>query len=320
MNGRLAIITTLTCLTLMFVTNRASAQFMLQSDGQTVQGSGVTIIQRKPELLRLQIELSAKGKTLKEALAKLKATREAAEAKLAKLEVPASEVKVSDPHINTAMSAQKRQMEMMVRQRMRQGGRKSAKAPAKQINVSSTLTAEWKLKPAEPEQMLINAYAIQEAVRAADLSGGAAEDDAAADEESAEEMAEMVGMYEDPNQPKPGEPFFMYVSKISKDDQSKAMAEAYAKARASAEQLTNATGAKLGALRGLSAQASPELAGREFAGFFGQHDPSRQYLMQLIASQSLTADDRLGEAIGSQPEEVRLPVHVTATFDLKNPE
>jgi hypothetical protein len=51
-----------------------------------VGGQGMVQIKRRPQLVRMKIELTAKGKTLKEALAKLKAERESALAKLAKLE------------------------------------------------------------------------------------------------------------------------------------------------------------------------------------------------------------------------------------------
>ena len=44
----------------------------------TVSGTGVEVISRQPELLRMQIDLSANGKTLAEALEKLAALREAA--------------------------------------------------------------------------------------------------------------------------------------------------------------------------------------------------------------------------------------------------
>ena len=51
----------------------------------TVSGSGTVVLKRKPDLLRMKVELIAQGKTMKEALANLKDRRDAAQAQLATL-------------------------------------------------------------------------------------------------------------------------------------------------------------------------------------------------------------------------------------------
>jgi len=53
------------------------------SDKGTVSGLGTVVLKRKPELLRIKVDLIAQGKTMKEALASLKDRREAAQAQLA---------------------------------------------------------------------------------------------------------------------------------------------------------------------------------------------------------------------------------------------
>ena len=62
-------------------------------------------------------------------------------------------------------------MEMMVRQRMRQAGKRSKKAPEKPVSVSCTLTAQWKLQGKTSETLLLETQAIEDKVRAADLPG-----------------------------------------------------------------------------------------------------------------------------------------------------
>ena len=55
------------------------------ADSGTVSGSGTVVLERKPDLLRLKVDLIAQGKTMKEALATLKDRREATQAPLGKL-------------------------------------------------------------------------------------------------------------------------------------------------------------------------------------------------------------------------------------------
>jgi hypothetical protein len=154
-------------------------------------------------------------------------------------------------------------------------------------------------------------------VRAADLTADAGgEEESEVDAELAEEMAEMGATYEDPSQLKPGEPVFMYVCPVSQEEQSKAYAEAFARAKASAEQLSRAAGAELGSLRGLSAQSSPY---DQFnANYYGGYsDPFAQRVQQIVAEQTARSSGLRDEAIGSQPHEVTFPVRIMATFDFK---
>lgn len=299
--------------------NVAAAQvFGTAGDGSSVQGSGSSTIKCQPEVLRMQVDLSAKAQTLEEALAKLKAKRESAASKLAELGADAKSVEFGDAHIDTAVSMQQRQMEGMVRQRMRQLGRGGRKPTKKPITVSAQLTAEWKLSAASPEALLLEGHAIQQKVRDADLAAASDdEEQSEADAELAEEMAEMGADFLDPSQLKPGEPVFMYACPVSQEQQTKAYAEAFSKAKASAEQLSRAAGAELGPLRGLTAQQTPF---NQFANYYGGYmDPMAQRVQQIIAQQSVESGGRAEEAIGSQPHEVTYPVHVTATFDVKQP-
>ena len=51
-------------------------------DSGTVTGSGVVLIKRQPEVVRIMVDLSVAGKTAQEAMAALKTRRQASEAKL----------------------------------------------------------------------------------------------------------------------------------------------------------------------------------------------------------------------------------------------
>jgi hypothetical protein len=209
-------------------------------------------------------------------------------------------------------------MEMMVRQRMRQAGKKNKKAPEKPIAVSCTVTAEWKLKGKTPIELLLEAQAIEDKVRGADLAGGDAEEKTAEEQELAEEMQEqMPNFNDDDSQPKPGEPTFIFVSKISPEDRTKATAAAFAKARQQAEELSVAAGAELGALLGLSRQVTPNNLGFGMSPYYAYGNMRNQRLMQVMLERAESGDDDGAEAIGAQPSEVALPINVTAAFQLK---
>ena len=255
----------------------------------TVSGSGHEVIKRPPELLRMQIELSAKGKTLSDALKKLEARRESALGHLAKIGGEKDATKIGDVHMDASTSDRQRQMEMMVRQRMRQAGKKSKKPAEQPLTVSCLLTCEWKLKGRSAEELLVESHAIEEKARAADLAGLKAEEKSPEEEELAEEMGDdnfavMYGGGGD-DEMKPGEPIFVYVGKISPEDRTQALAAAFAKARQEAEQLSKAAGAELGPLQSLSEGGgmggSPQIYG--YTDFYSSS--RSQVVMRAMAAQ-----------------------------------
>ena len=138
----------------------------------TVSGIGTVTVQQRPTLLRMTIQISGKAKTIKEALAKLKDRRDAAEILLESLTADKDSVSFSDPSLVSANNNQQRQMEQMLRQRMSRGGRvpKGLQIP-KSVSVSCTLTAEWPLQYKDTEGLLLIASDLQERIAAADLAG-----------------------------------------------------------------------------------------------------------------------------------------------------
>jgi uncharacterized protein YggE len=285
-----------------------------------VSGSGQEVIKRAPELLRMQIELSAKGKTLTEALKKLEARRESALGHLAKIGADRDSVKIGDVRMDASTSDRQRQMEMMVRQRMRQSGQKNKKTAEQPLTVSCSLASEWKLAGKTPEERLIEIHAIQEKAHAADLAGLKSEAKSPEEEELAEELGEdMASTVYFPNggedEAKPGEPIFLCVSKISAEDRSQALAAAFAKAREQAEELSKAAGAELGALQSLSEGGN--FGNAAMAGYSDYYANARnQIVWRALAAQGAGAEPNSNEAIGAQPGDVSLSVSVTATFQL----
>jgi uncharacterized protein YggE len=282
--------------------------------GPTVTATGVELIRVKPEKLRMQLDITVKGKNLADALKKLAARRETALAELEKMSADKDSIRAGDARLEQVDPNQQRQMEMMVRQRMQQGGKKAKKAAAeKPVSVVCTLNAEWPLSDKTGEAMLVESQAIEDKVRAADLAGKNVEEKKTPEEqELEEEMQGRAMMYSDDGQAKPGEPSFLFVGKISSERREQALAAAYAKARQEAERLCKAAGRQLGPLAGMSGNVSSEQVNYGMGRRYGYQ---QQMMAQMLAERQEQEGDS-AEAIGVQPGEVILPARVSALFQL----
>ena len=293
----------------LFLLSSRAAHAQVES---SVSGTGLVTLQRQPDLLRMQMEIAADGKTLQEALDKLKAKREAAKAKLQAMGVADAALEVGQPTIGSIGNDRRSQMERMVRMRMNNGNRPAPTSqPGPSVSVSLSLKAEWPLTGKSGDQLLLAAYDLQEKVKAADLaqSGKTGKPRTPEEEEMAEEMNGMGGP--DQSQQQPGEPLFMYVSKLADADRAKAVADAFQKAKVEAGQLAKAAGMSLGALRNLNSQAAPDMS-----QFNDYGDPySRYFYNQQFSSQRSSQ-----EAIAPKPGPVTVNVTVMATFTLKSGE
>jgi uncharacterized protein YggE len=291
----------------------AQAQFGAGSSAPSINGSGASVLSRSPKTLRLRIDLSGSAKSTKDALAKLKTLGDAATTKLKDMGAEKDSIKIAAPRISEASNDQRRQMEMMVRQRMRAGGKKPKAQPEPPVVVSATLTAEWKLAGKDVAALLIEGHDLEEEVKAADLAGTKknGEEKSEEEQEMTDEM-EQYGMRDD-GQPKPGQPLFMYVAKVDEAERAKALHGAYEKARAEAEQLAAAAGVKLGSLRGLQSQASP---GDEGNYGYSRYGNMRQYMIAQMAASGESESALPTEAVGAHPGEVRMTFAVYANFEL----
>ena len=293
----------------------ANSHAQLSSE-EGIHGMGEVVLERKPELMRLQVNLLAKGKDLPEAIAKLKTRRTKVEKQLETLGAAGDSVKFGDIELDQAQDDQQQQMEMMMRQRMAQkrGGKRPAgkEVSVKPVKVLLNLTAEWPLKEADGAEMLIASKKLQDAIKAADLGGMKDSEEPTPEEaELADEMEEMVSSYGGREGPKPGEPVFVFVAKISTPDREKAMAEAFRAAKQEAAQLAKAAELELGTLRSLQGGGGIEA------------DDASDYRMLYNSPfggalrHQMTGRDRSGEAIGVSPGPLKFKVTVNATFAAK---
>lgn len=285
----------------------AGAQVPSDGAGGGVTGMGTATIKRLPDRMRMQVALTAEGKTLKDALAKLEQRREAAKAKLAKLAPAEGSVVADDPHLSVL---DPRQQQMAAMMRARRGGaaaKPATPAAAPPVKVAMTLKAEWALAAKTAEELLVASHELQAKIKAADLA-----DTKQASAEEQEAREEAAG--QDPDEMNmnngaggaPGDPGFVFVSKIDDAERAKAMAEAFGKAKANAAELAKAASAQLGALKNVTSNNMPDMEQYQYMQY-------QRYNGGM--NPAMNADE--GEAIGAQATAVTMKVAVSASFGLK---
>ena len=273
----------------------------------SVGGAGVAVIKRQPELIRMQLDVMATGKDLKDALATLKARREAATTVCTKLGAVAETLAVGPPRIAPDLAQRQRMMNDYISPPRRTSKAKKPEA-APPVNVSAWLTAEWPLKGNSPEELLLASQSLRDTIKselakampkAADLSPE--------QEEMQEEAAPDMGG--NGNGPKPGDPVFVFVAKVSDADYVKAAAKAFAMAKAHAQRLADAAGTPLGELRNVEGNDRQSMSMMNF--------PRQYYNNGMLQEEdSPEPETNPDEATGTNPAEVRLTVAIAATFAL----
>lgn len=299
----------------------ARAQFASEGSlnlvtGGAVSGRGVVDIERQPEVLRLQVDVLGKAPTLKEALTILKDQAEAARLQAATLGAVKESIKVGDAEISTTKSDREQQIEQMLLQQMRARGRGKRDKQPMPVVVSASLTAEWKLKGKTSDELLLEIHELQTAIEKADLGGlEAASKLSPAEQEIVEEMEDSgYGGFGESEQYQPGKPVFMFAAAISPEDREQATAEAFAKAKAQADRLAKAAGAKLGTLKTLSGGMSGADSEDMASGIYGW---SSYPVVSSIAAE-MQRDDSRDEAVGLKPGKVKFIITVNASFAIEN--
>lgn len=284
----------------------------------SVAGSGTVTLKRRPEILRLRVEVFAEGKSVKEALANLGDRRQVVRGRLAELGVQEGSVTFGEPQVTAELQQMRQQMVAMMQAQLGDRFKKNAKGEQPEPTVvSAPLTAEWPLKGQGTEALLIEVTEIQEAVKKADIPGVPTVEKllgAEVDQNAREQVDEIRAMVVNANEggQTPGEPAFSLVAKLSERDRAKALAEAFRKARTAAADTARAAGAQLGEIHHLQSQVqNGGNADNANVGF----DVSD--LMSGVVAVASDESENLLEAVGSQPGAVVYRVIVSASFYLK---
>jgi uncharacterized protein YggE len=303
----------MTTLFAFIVVELAVAQAEAAESG-TVAAVGTVNLKRRPDRLRVKLDVFATGKTMNEAIANFKDRRQAVRGQLATLGAVKESISFGEPQANSTVLEARQQMEMMIRQRIGKAAKKDAKKAATAPSVvSASLTAEWSLRGQDTEALLIEIAQLRESITATDIAGRKDLEKVGSEDEELKE--EMEGVEIDANQTgqtPPGTPTFLLVSKVTEEDRARALVVAFQKAKASAERTAKAAGAGLGPVRQIESQfqSSPESDNQETAVI--------AYARSMQAARPEPQPDPDGplEAQGNQPGTVSLRVTVTATFTL----
>jgi hypothetical protein len=291
-----------------------------QAAEASVSGSGSVEIKRLPEVLRVHVEVIARGKDLKDALAKLKDRKEAARASLMSLGASKDAIQFSSAMVTSDKTDQQVQMERMMRERVSRGKKPAAKdQPPPPAVVASMLTVDVPLKATSVEDVLVKSQALRDKIKAADLSGlKDMEKLSPKEEELIEEMEDLGNRYQEGG-PKRGEPSFLFVARITEEERAKALAEAFQKAKKDAGRLARAAGMELGPLVQLSKNTPVgvnfDLEDSYPGRYRSSYSPYGRYGRSLGGSE----EDWPGEALGSEPGMVSLRLSVSTNFGLKVP-
>jgi len=181
------------------------------------------------------------------------------------------------------------------------------------VVVSASLKAEWPLKGAHDE-ILQTAHEVETRIRAIKFTADKPTPKTPEEQEAAEEAEGLQPPDRGDDQQRPGEPVFMFVSRISEADRAQALAGAYGKARAEATRLAKAAGVELGSLRSLSSSFTP---GYNQYPQFEYSGRNQRLMYMLMQEQGEAASGDIDEAIGDDPGNVKLQIGVTASFAVK---
>jgi Protein of unknown function (DUF541) len=283
-----------------------------------VAGTGSVEIKHLPEVMRVHVEVIARGKDLKDALAKLKDRKEAARASLTALGASKEAIEFSAATVTSDKTDQQMQMERMLRERVSRGKKPAAKdQPAPPAVVSSMLKVDVPLKATSVEEVLVKSQALRDKIKAADLSGiKDMEKLSPKEEELAEEMEDMGNRFGYQEGPKRGEPYFTFVARITEEERAKALAEAFQKAKKDAGRLARAAGMDLGPLVQIS--KNPAAVNFDVEDSY----PGRYrspYYARYGRTPAGSDEDWPGEALGTEAGMVSLRISISTYFGLKAP-
>jgi uncharacterized protein YggE len=268
----------------------------------TVTVSGHATTPEKAEIIRLTMMVTADGTDVRDAAAKLKQQRDDLKSKLAATGATDGTIKFSDPVEGNQgnLTPQQRMMQQVMAAQNR-------RAPSTQptgVTISSTLTAEWPLTDASADDALLAASQLEAKIKDALPKAGVATAKTPEEEEIAQEMAAQQNGAETS---KPGEPKFTFVHKLTAEERTRLLKQAFANAQAQAGQIAGAAGLQVGPVVRLSnSKAEAE-------------NPENAYFQAIMEAQTgdTTVPAAEDEAQSDQRNGISYTATLTVTFKLQ---
>src|SRR5262245_14618259 len=210
---------------------------------QTVNSSGAVTVRQRPALLLMKTPVLADESTLELGLTKLKAQCEATSRWLNRL--GAVRVEVGEPHF--ADQGDRDPMVKMQNLARRAARRRPAQASTRQrAGVRAVLTATWEIASMSAEEIIILLDRLRFEV-AGDSNSTEAPDEPSQWAAPEEQLRDLMAQFQQPPVDDTA-PVFLFVARLEAEQLEKAMAEAFSRARESAERLARAAGLRLGPL------------------------------------------------------------------------
>lgn len=228
-----------------------AAQF---SSEEGIRGAGSAAVPVRPERMRLRIELVASGESILDSLAKLKIVKERCGRQMDRLKPLADSVRFDAPGIKRNVPVNEEAADDDAPEKP--AGADEAPAP-RRVVASMPLTADWGLKSTDPADLAIEIATLQQVIADADLSKRRGADD------DADDVNEEDNPFGIPTTA-PGQPQFLFVGRLSPEEQQKCAARAFTRARRDAEVLARGAGVTLKRLRSLRSPSFLEEGTHEF--------------------------------------------------------
>ena len=290
---------------------------MSMSGDEGVATAGQAELLKKPTMLRLHVEITAKGKTLEDALENLEKQIEETKKKIEKLGPIKESIEVGTPQPTASNAQYQKQMEMMIRSQMAGMGRKPPAGLKKILMVAAkaSFKADWKLDAETPAEQLLFIDELKKGIEEADISGQKENEKLSPEEEEmmAEIQSNMGRNFGSDNEIAPGTPIFVFIATITPEESQKLLKDAYQNAREEANKLTDAVGIPLGKLISLSGTISKNQEGLGMHSYGGYEYEMREY-MQAMGIQSSVAKN---EAISRDCGPIKFGAYVKTVYELE---
>jgi uncharacterized protein YggE len=284
--------------------------------GSKVTGTGAYELKKQPDILRVQVEVLAKARSAKDALAKLHEHRQSARAQLEALGASSATIEFSEPVVTSTLDPNEARMQAMMAQRAMMQGKKAPAKPkeAPPVVVSCMLKGEIPLAPQTPEELLVHTHGLEERIKQADLgSVKSLKQNTPQEEEMNDAQMQAMGMNGGDEQNVRGLPVISYVKKLSSEERSQAVREAFKKAERQATELASAAGLVLGQV--LSLDETPVQSNEPEGPNTMEWMYARMGVRYTIPQ--VTDNKKTPEASGAKPAAVVYRVGLNASFELK---
>ncbi|MBI4859910.1 MAG: SIMPL domain-containing protein [Candidatus Riflebacteria bacterium] len=271
----------------------------------SVTVTGSQLLAGLPDSVRATTAIQEKGADLKTVLAALRQRGQEIHKSLLTLGAEKESIRLSEPILRRVPPELAQQTSMLAqRPKGLRGKRKQD-----DIVLTTTVSARWPLAGADVDAQILRVFQLEKGLLDAAKPTRAGKEDP--DDEEGDQAAQMTRHWAQGEEGKIGAVDLLYSRRLGGDEIDRALKEAFARARASAERLARASGQTLGKLVTLRELFRPE--GDEDSSGVDAYRGWQPWSASGPESISLDREEATGKKFGP----LRIRVCVVVTFDLK---